>query len=138
MSEVHEPTPHTALKGETAGEGGHEEGFAHAVGSGQKESLFRRRLTPRPFSNGLDGPSEGGRRLVIELKGLKRCLDIEGGDHCGIEQGTSLLESVAVAGRVFPPAAARARACRFSLQDAPLSQHHELGLVFGSGGGDSN
>jgi hypothetical protein len=138
MSEVHEQTPYTVLKGETAGEGGHEEGFAYAVGSGQKESLFRRRLTLHPFLNSLDGSSEGGRRLVIELKGLKGCVDIMSGNHRRIEQYASLLESVAVAGRVFPPVAAQARACRFSLQDTALSQHHELGLVFGSGGGDSS
>ncbi len=76
MAEVHEQTPYAVLKGEAAGEGGHEEGFAHAVGSGQKESLFRRTFTPRPFLNRLDGSSEGGRRLVSELQGLKPCLDI--------------------------------------------------------------
>ena len=67
MSEVHEQTPYAAFKGETAGEGGHEEGFAHAVGSGQKESLFRQTLTQRPLLNCLDGFSEGGRRLVMQL-----------------------------------------------------------------------
>ncbi len=76
MPEVHEQTPYTVLKGETAGEGCHEEGFAYAVGSGQKESLFRQTLTPCPLLNSLDCSSKGGRRLVMELQGLKRCLDI--------------------------------------------------------------
>ncbi len=49
VPEVHEQAAYAALKDETAGESGHEERFPHTVGSGQKESLFRRKLMQRPF-----------------------------------------------------------------------------------------